>query len=303
MLSAIHPLIRFTFFGNYFYGLCVVALSIEATLQQGFPLGHPLYFLAVFACTVLYYTYAYIHVGNSTTSNPRIQWYRINRLLVRRSQWLMAGLMASSLIWLVHGKAQRISDMRLSEWIPAVLFPVCAMLYYGLSTRSGSYNLRSIGWLKPFVIGFIWAGVVTIYPVLFQDIIVGAKYAYTPIGTFLFIKNFMFVSVLCIMFDIKDYAMDYNAQLKTFVVKVGLRRTLFQIIIPLCIAGLFSFLIYGFVHGFHPFKLVLNVIPFVLLIIVAYSMHNRKSVLYYLIIIDGLMLAKAVCGSIAMIYF
>jgi hypothetical protein len=50
-------------------------------------------------------------------------------------------------------------------------------------------------------------------------------------------------------------------------------------------------------------KITLNVLPFLLLIAVAYSLQQRKSILYYLIIIDGLMLAKAVCGSIAMTYF
>jgi len=197
----------------------------------------------------------------------------------------------------------RILDISLLQWCLILIFPVAAVLYYGLNTRLGKYNLRSIGWLKPFVIGFIWAGLVTVYPVVFYDMINNSNYALNPIGVFLFIKNFMFVSVLCIMFDIKDYAMDYNAQLKTFVVKVGLRRTIFQIIIPLCIVGLASFLFYGIQRGFHWMKLSINVIPFLLLIVVAYSLHNRRSVLYYLIIIDGLMLVKAVCGSLAMLYF
>jgi hypothetical protein len=47
----------------------------------------------------------------------------------------------------------------------------------------------------------------------------------------------------------------------------------------------------------------MNIIPFVALLIVAYSMHRRQSILYYLIAIDGLMLLKAICGSIAMIFF
>jgi len=211
-------------------------------------------------------------------------------------------LVISSAVVLKEGFS-RILDISLLQWCLILIFPVAAVLYYGLNTRLGKYNLRSIGWLKPFVIGFIWAGLVTVYPVVFYDMINNSNYALNPIGVFLFIKNFMFVSVLCIMFDIKDYAMDYNAQLKTFVVKVGLRRTIFQIIIPLCIVGLASFLFYGIQRGFHWMKLSINVIPFLLLIVVAYSLHNRRSVLYYLIIIDGLMLVKAVCGSLAMLYF
>jgi hypothetical protein len=44
------------------------------------------------------------------------------------------------------------------------------------------------------------------------------------------------------------------------------------------------------------------VIPFVALIAVAYSMHRRKSIFYYLIVIDGLMLVKALCGITAMTF-
>ena len=111
----------------------------------------------------------------------------------------------------------------------------------------------------------------------------------------------MFISVLCIMFDIKDYAMDYNAQLKTFVVKFGLRKTIFFIIIPLSLIGFGTFLTFGYVNHFPMQRLFFNGIPFLLLIAVAYSLHHRKSVLYYLIIIDGLMLVKALCGSLEMI--
>jgi hypothetical protein len=39
------------------------------------------------------------------------------------------------------------------------------------------------------------------------------------------------------MFDIKDYAADHNHQLKTFVVRYGLRKTIFYILIPLTLVS------------------------------------------------------------------
>jgi 4-hydroxybenzoate polyprenyltransferase len=111
----------------------------------------------------------------------------------------------------------------------------------------------------------------------------------------------MFISVLGIMFDIKDYAADHNRQLKTFVVHLGLRKTIFYILLPLCGIGLGTFLFYAFAHHFLLLRIVFNTIPFILLIFVAYSMSKRKSILYYLAVIDGLMLVKAICGSLGMI--
>ena len=105
------------------------------------------------------------------------------------------------------------------------------------------------------------------------------------------------------MFDIKDYAMDYNAQIKTVVVKLGLRKTIFYFIIPLCIIGLGSFVVYALSQNFSTLKILINAIPFLLIITVAYSMYSRRSIFYYLIIIDGLMLVKALCGITAMVFF
>jgi 4-hydroxybenzoate polyprenyltransferase len=186
-----------------------------------------------------------------------------------------------------------------TEWSIILLFPVVAGLYYGLGLPSNSrFTLRKMGWLKPFVIGFVWGGLVTIYPIMFKNILSEIPYQVTFFGLLLFIKNFMYITMLCIMFDIKDYAADHNKQLKTFVVRVGLRKTIFYILIPLSAIGMATFLTFALSRHFPLLRILVNTIPFILLIIVAYSMHQRKSILYYLAIIDGLMLVKACCGII-----
>ena len=184
------------------------------------------------------------------------------------------------------------------------IFPLVATLYYGSAKpERATHSLRNNGWLKPFVIGFVWAGAVTVYPIIFSNI--ERQTIYTPhlVGFLLFIKNFMFITMLCIMFDFKDYAADHNRQLKTFVVEYGLRRTIFHIIIPLSVIGLGTFIMYGIFRQFSFGRILINMVPFILLIIVAYSMHRRKSILYYLAIIDGLMLVKAACGIIGISLF
>lgn len=292
------------FFSNYFYGVCAIALSIESTLQQQFPLNSLQFYAFCFTTTVLYYTKAYIMEKPSVRPNPRSQWYWENRKAVWLSQVMLTIVAALYLGAVAVQHYQFIIRLPLASWILFLIFPVIALLYYGVEQgQFARYRLRNIGWLKPFVIGFVWAGLVTIYPIMFYNIENETNYIPNLIGLFLFIKNFMFVTVLCIMFDIKDYAADHNRQLKTFVVKAGLRKTIFLILIPLCIAGLGSFLYYAVTRNFSNEKILLNVIPFLLLILVAYSLHRRKSILYYLIVIDGLMLVKALCGSIAMLYF
>ena len=296
-------LIELIFFGNYFYGFCAVALSIEAALQQRMPLNGFGYFFLVFAVTVLYYSYPYIRKNSSVSTNPRTNWYSKHYRLMWWNQLIISVILILALVLFLFNYWKEIRDMSLLQWVLVFIFPAVAFLYYGLHFILGKYNLRNIGWLKPFVIGFTWAGLVTIYPVLYYDITHGLASQANWVPVLLFVKNLMFITVLCIMFDIKDYGSDYFTRLRTFVVKVGLRKTIFYILLPLSLAGLGSFIYYAISQGFHPAKLLLNTIPFILLIGAGWSLRRRRSLLYYLVIIDGLMIVKALCGSIAMIYF
>jgi 4-hydroxybenzoate polyprenyltransferase len=296
----LNGLTRSLLFGNYFYGLCTVALSIEAILQQQYPLNSIVYYVFVFCATVLYYTHAYIAEPTSVDpANMRSLWYHKNRKFVKYSQVLMTLMVVLAGAMLLIPNWNNILRMSWLQWAVGGIFPLVAVLYYGsLTPGSSTNNLRNQGWIKPFVIGFVWAGPVTLYPVLFQSIEKGIAYEPGLVGFLLFIKNFMFITMLCIMFDIKDYAADHNHNLKTFVVQLGLRKTIFYILIPLSVLGLGTFILYAMLRHFPLLRILVNTIPFILLITVAYSMHRRKSILYYLAIIDGLMLAKAVCGTI-----
>lgn len=296
-------LVSYIFFSNYFYGLCAVALSIEASLQQGFPLNSISFYLFIFSVSVLYYTRAYITEKKSLQGNPRSDWYWENRKFVLASQVLLT---ATGLVYpflLVAEHWEHILGMPMLNWLLILSFPVVAALYYGINHRRFvSYSLRNIGWLKPFIIGFVWAGLVTVYPFLFYHINHELNYVPDWTGAFLFVKNFMFITVLCILFDIKDYAADHNRQLKTFVVNAGLRKTIFLIVIPLCVLGLTSYLFYAGIRQFSFIRMSMNIIPFLLLITVAYSLHRRKSIFYYLIVIDGLMMVKALLGTFGMLF-
>jgi 4-hydroxybenzoate polyprenyltransferase len=290
---------RFLFFGNYFYGICAIALSIEASLQQHAVLNSLDYYLFVFCATVLYYTHAYIAEPSASSLNLRAQWYYDKRNIVRWSQFILTLLVVFFGYRLLSANWRAITSLGIYHWSLIAVFPVVAALYYGsASPQRSTHNLRNNGWLKPFVIGFVWAGCVTIYPVMFSYI--EQETVYTPdlIALLLFIKNFMYITMLCIMFDFKDYAADHNHQLKTFVVRFGLRKTIFYILIPLTLIGLGTFILFAILRDFPLLRILINTLPFILLIIVAYSMHRRKSILYYLAIIDGLMLVKAICGSI-----
>jgi hypothetical protein len=292
-------LLKVIFFGNFFYGICAVALSIETNVQQSYPLNTCKYYIFLFTATTIFYNKAYISATTTDATNKRSLWFLTNRERIISAQAILSIILIVTVLFLAKDLWENLLHMPAIQWLILFSFPVIAASYYGTASIGlKNYNLRNTGWMKAFVIGFVWAGVVCIYPILFQAIKYNQPYAISLFGFLLFIKNFMYITVLCIMFDIKDYATDYNRQLKTFVVRVGLRKTIFYILIPLCAIGFGTFLIYPINYHFPVLRIMVNAIPFVLLILVAYSMHRRKSILYYLAIIDGLMLVKALCGII-----
>ncbi len=298
----LYRLFRSFFFGNYFYGVCAVALSVESALQQAAGFNSIVYYLVVFSATVVYYTYAYTSDANPNAANERSDWYIQNKRLVLASQLAFGIIFTLFLAIFIAQQKEYLFKIPFYYWVILLVFPLTAALYYGFQSPAlRKYNLRDTGWLKPFVIGFVWAGAVSVYPVVFSTLAKGVEYHLSALKIMLFIKNFMFITVLCIMFDIKDYAQDHNRQLKTFVVRVGLRKTIYSILIPLCSIGLGTYVIYALVQDLPLIRIVFNTVPFVLLIIVAYSMNKRKNIIYYLAVIDGLMLVKAICGSLGMI--
>ncbi len=294
------------FFGNYFYGACALALSIEANRQLGYPLNNWLYYAAIFLATVLYYTHAYLSEHASIAPNPRSTWYRQHQQTIRFTQLLYTLLLLVMAWWLLRPVFAGFNRIPAGTWLFMALFPLAAMGYYAhtLPFWKGP-SLRNHGWIKPFVIGFIWAGAVTLFPPVYSALCHPDLPMYQPafFNTLLLVKNGMFITMLCILFDIKDYAADHNQQLKTFVVRYGLRKTLFWIIIPLTIIGLTTLITYAVSQDFPVGRILINTIPFILLITVTYHMHRRKSILYYLAIIDGLMLVKACCGIIGSFLF
>jgi hypothetical protein len=298
------PFIRFIFFGNFFYGLCSVALAIEASTQQKLPLNSWSFYGLLFTATVLYYMYAYIHSNPNDATSERIRWFYSRKKVIVLFQVLLAAFALICLINIAMSSWKSISNINSTQVCMLLIFPVTAAFYYGIDRGAlKNINLRQQGQLKPFIIGFTWAGPVTIYPVVFYCLENNVPYELTLVSCLLFLKNFMFISMLSIMFDIKDYAHDHRQSLGTFVMRAGLRRTIFKILVPLSLLGLGTFIAYGITRDFSAIKILFNVLPFLLLMIVAWSLSKRRSILYYLIVVDGLMLIKGICGTIGMTFF
>ncbi|MES1181506.1 MAG: UbiA family prenyltransferase [Flavobacterium sp.] len=291
-------LIKFIFFANYFIGILAIALSLEAVIQLRLPFNSPVYYLLLLCATVFYYTYAYTIIPASNIHvNPRTEWYKTHRFFIKTSQIVLLSVCIVACLFIAGSNYKNIIALPLPYWITIFIIGLSAILYYGLLPFSSfKLNLRNTGWIKAFVIGFVWACCVNLLPIIMLKIQNGHVNAEPILVLWLFIKNWMFCTVNAIMFDMKDYADDANKELKTFVVRIGLRKTIFYVLIPLLVIGIISLAAFAWSRHFGIITFLFNLIPFICLLIVAYSLHRRKKILFYLIVIDGLLLVKALCG-------
>lgn len=296
--------IKVFFYRNYFYAICAVALSIECSLQLGLPLNNIFYYLFVCYATVLYYTHAYYTEINRKpiNLNDRTAWYLRNKKRITRSQLFLTFLLATIILLIVNGLQPNFSKVNLKSWLILFTFLLIGLAYYKQTHPFlGKWGLRNNGLVKPLIIGLAWAGMVSFSPVFFYDLSYpGQNKSLASLTWLLFVKNWLFISILCILFDIKDYANDANHQLKTWVVQFGLKKTLYWVVYPMTLFSILVYWIFAIEQEFSIFRILFNSIPYVLLITVCTFMHQRKSILYYLAIIDGLMLAKAICGITGM---
>jgi 4-hydroxybenzoate polyprenyltransferase len=293
--------IKFIFFGNYFVGLLGIALSLETAVQLRLPFNSIAYYTLLFCGTVMYYSYAYSKPLQSFTNNPRSVWYVEHSTFIKYNQRFLLIVCIVLSILLFAEVHNNIPQLPFEYWLIIMVMLLSAILYYGLLPRSFfKLNLRNTGWLKAFVIGFVWSCCVSLLPIIVLQLERGYYYVNIILAFWLFIKNWMFCTVNAIMFDMKDYEDDSNHQLKTFVVRFGLYNTIFFILMPLVLIGIFFLFAFARYRHFGFLPIAFNLVPFLLLLIVTYSMQRQKKILYYLVVIDGLIFIKAICGIVAM---
>ena len=280
----------------------MVALCLCSFAQLGHRQIPVLFVVLAAAATVYYYNHSYLLESNDSAPNQRNIWVREHAGQIKKIQYLLLAFIIGGGSYQLYTLVPGIQLLEPYDILYCCLISLGAFLYYFDTKKYPWLNLRSYGILKPLVIGSIWAGVGVYAPFLYLKLSDQAYkgMAHMPI---LFISNALYISIIAVLFDIKDFESDANKQMKTLVVRMGLTKTINWIVLPMIALILMATLRYSFLHGFTGYQILLNTIPLILLISVSYQMYQRKSILYYLAIIDGLIVVKAACGIIATLLF
>jgi 4-hydroxybenzoate polyprenyltransferase len=187
-------------------------------------------------------------------------------------------------------------------WLLLAIIPLLGVMY--TFQIFPIKKLRRVGWLKPFIIGFVWAGVVTIFPVLFWEIRHPDEVAPGFVTKLLiWLQNFLFITSLAIIFDIKDRKTDQRLHLNTYPARFGIETTIRYSVIPLAILSFSSLIILHLQLHYSITQLMVQSIPYIFLLILTAGFSKERKLLFYLAAVDGLMLLKAICGIVSISFF
>jgi len=278
---------------NQFYGMAAALLSIE-TIYTFFKKPPSVFLVAfIYISTLVYYTYAYFKETKSGIYNERSQWYVQNKKYLKIRQIVL--IFICFCIGFFHLRfVELFLSLTLSIKIILFITLLITLLYYYAHHFFKGMNIRNKGFLKSLSISWVWVFVCFIAPIVIESN-----------GQFKFLENyalmyllqlFLFILILAILFDIKDINRDNDENIKTLVSKYGIKPAIYKFIIPLV-------LLYIWVSLFLFFRLhqsfIYLIIPFLisfLILLVTYLIQKRKAIDENILLIDGLMLVKAMIG-------
>lgn len=287
--------IKAFFYSNVYLGFYAVALCLETSLLLKLPFNSVIFYLLIFFCTCIYYSMIYVRSVKARNFDERTLWYRKHLPTIKATLRAAMLVVAALLSFLIVYNFSWIRKFTLHQYLLLLLFVTVAAWYTFSPVLFHVKKIRQTGWIKPFVVGLIWSGWVIVYPlVLLQERIIEGNISIAAL--LFFMQNFLFFSINAIIFDIKDYRSDLSHRLKTLPVIFGVRRTVSFILWPLFALNIFFVLLFQYVQQFTTLQTLLQLLPYVLLMPVIVALTKHKTVLYYLVIVDGLVLLKSLCS-------
>jgi len=260
----------------------------------------PSFFLIAFIYigTLVYYTYAYFNETITGLYTERSSWYQSNKRYLKIRQLFLIFLCLVMGYFKLHLIGLFIL---LPMGLKIILFItlLISLLYYYAPKIFTRVTIRNKGLLKSMSIAWVWVVVCSIFPIVIQS---QGKYNFLENYTLLhLLQLYLFILILAILFDIKDLNRDNDENTKTLVAKYGVQSTINRFIFPLILfyLGVSFFLIFS-VHA--PYIYLINPILVALFIVlVSFFVQKRKSIHENILLIDGLMLIKALLGILLVV--
>jgi 4-hydroxybenzoate polyprenyltransferase len=267
-------IIRFIFSHSIFISLCAAGLSFQTIQILHDPINYFLLGFIFFACLCGYNSYWVF--SKFLFGKPA---NKISFILHNRDAAIIIFLSLSGMLFC----ALHIHPI----WYN-ILLTFLFLLFYGASLMPFAFfqYIRKIGFIKTVLLSLTWAHVTIMIPL--QKTV----FELSPIEILLYINRFLFMMMLCILFDKRDMITDKIRGLGSLATIVS-EKNLNRMILVVFLLLLFScFLLFQYQLEMNYF-LALIISAFGALWAYAMSLKKRGYYFYYFFV-DGMMLFSAV---------
>ncbi|MEP6595343.1 MAG: UbiA family prenyltransferase, partial [Ginsengibacter sp.] len=199
--------IEFIFFGSIFIALCVAAMCMETNLLLHLPLNNIGFYSFVFGATLVQYNLHYLVKKTAIPNSMRFRWSKQNA----GTHKILACI---GLILIIAG----LFSFQFHHFIFLVLLGTITLLYsLPVLPFTNRKRLKDFGILKIITITILWTMVTVWFPV--------SQAYYTDVSFLLiFLRRFIFIFILCLVFDIRDTEVDSKENRRTIPVLTGTRK-------------------------------------------------------------------------------
>ncbi len=266
---------EFTLFSSLFIAVCAVALCIETNLLLHLPLNTFSFYCFVFGATLAQYNLHYLVKKTAVNNSQRLAWSVKNKVLHRVLMGTGIGLILFSFL-----------SFRLHHFIILGIFAAIAFIYtFPVIPIGKKKRIKDYGFLKIVTLALLWTLVTVWFPV---NNFPFEKNAFA----FIFVKRFVFMFVLCLLFDIRDIEIDTKENIGTLAVFLGKKKSYFIANEFLLVFVILSVVQFFYYHDWGVFIAML--LSATATFFAVEFTRKTNSDFVYLAGIDGMMLLQAV---------
>jgi 4-hydroxybenzoate polyprenyltransferase len=270
----IKKLLAFILFSSIFIAACAVAFCMETNILLNVPLNSFSFYCFVFGATLVQYNLHYSMKKVAVKNSERLTWSLKNKNVH------LVLLITGCLLILFS-----FFSFHLHHFIILAILGCIAFLYsFPFLPFGKKKRIKDYGFIKIITLSLLWTLVTVWLPVSNMNVDTG-------LFVFVFVKRFVFMFILCLLFDVRDIEIDEKENIKTLAVILGKKNSYFLSYFLLILFVVLSVVQY-FYHPQMIFLLAMLVSAAVTWIIME-TTKKTNSDFIFLAGVDGMMLLQA----------
>ena len=249
-------------------------MCVETNLLLHLRLNDLSFYLFVFGATLAQYNMHYLFKTTAVANSARIAWSLRNKNIHKI-------LIAIGVVLIVYS----LFSFHLRHFIFLLALGAISFLYsFPFLPFTNKKRIKDFGLAKIITLSLLWT-LVTVWFPIDETNITGFSFQ------LIFFRRFIFIFILCLLFDIRDTEVDRRENIATLSVKLGIKRA--YALCYLLLAFFTTLSITQFILLPNLGQLITMLLSAIATVItIEYSKKNNSDVVY-LAIIDGMMLLQA----------